>query len=285
MKNLNRINYILLILLAAGIWISSCKKSPPVIAEFSQSLTEAFIGDSVYFINFSENATFYQWDFGDGNSSIEEDAAHAYDEEGVYEVSLIAIGENDSDTAYAEVEVTNAFDVTIFEGVGIEDVFLFDTWQDVQAGYTSDTIYFRGYNEEDSIYIHWAYFINDGVAFIFINEDTLINFDDPVIFIDIVAPYEGGTTKGIGIGSPMTRVRTVYGEPEDIRQGDAVTEYWYDTQGIDFLTWNSGNVDEIFVYAIATGKSAADQASKLKLDFFARDALEIARKQLREYLE
>lgn len=43
-----------------------------------------------FFFNFSSFATSYIWDFGDGNTSTEENPQHQYIEEGVYDVTLIA---------------------------------------------------------------------------------------------------------------------------------------------------------------------------------------------------
>ena len=45
---------------------------------------------TVNFTNFSQNATSYEWDFGDGNSSTEENPTHTYMEVGDYTVVLTA---------------------------------------------------------------------------------------------------------------------------------------------------------------------------------------------------
>ncbi|MCO6475359.1 MAG: PKD domain-containing protein [Phaeodactylibacter sp.] len=44
----------------------------------------------VSFTNFSQNATSYAWDFGDGKTSTEKDPTHVYDAAGVYTVALTA---------------------------------------------------------------------------------------------------------------------------------------------------------------------------------------------------
>ncbi len=44
----------------------------------------------VAFTNFSQNASTYQWDFGDGNTSTEKDPTHVYDKAGTYTVVLTA---------------------------------------------------------------------------------------------------------------------------------------------------------------------------------------------------
>ncbi|OFY18145.1 MAG: hypothetical protein A2W98_07535 [Bacteroidetes bacterium GWF2_33_38] len=57
---------------------------------------------TVQFSNKSQNATNYEWNFGDGNTSSQENPAHTFIEAGTYEVSLKAIGPGGSD------ETTNA---------------------------------------------------------------------------------------------------------------------------------------------------------------------------------
>ncbi len=47
----------------------------------------------VNFTNTSSNADTYEWDFGDGNSSTEENPVHSYTEGGDYEVTLTAMNE------------------------------------------------------------------------------------------------------------------------------------------------------------------------------------------------
>ena len=47
-------------------------------------------GQPVFFLNLSEGATEYAWDFGDGASSIAETPIHEYREAGVYDVTLTA---------------------------------------------------------------------------------------------------------------------------------------------------------------------------------------------------
>lgn len=45
---------------------------------------------TVNFSNFSQNATSYMWDFGDGNNSADESPSHTYEEGGTYTVVLTA---------------------------------------------------------------------------------------------------------------------------------------------------------------------------------------------------
>lgn len=53
---------------------------------------------SVQFDNLSTKAQTYEWNFGDGNTSTDENPLHSYLANGVYSVTLIAYSECDSDT-------------------------------------------------------------------------------------------------------------------------------------------------------------------------------------------
>lgn len=238
---------------------NGCKKAEPVLADFTTDLTEAVTGDSIQFLNASRNASRYQWDFGDGASSFRENPTHAYDQPGTFEVTLTSIGEGGSDEASLEIEVIEPYQVTIFEGVGIDGAFIGDRWSSIRSLFTSDTIYLREYLTDLEAYFHMAYYYNEGIALVFVNGDTLIGQEDPLRFIYLVAPYAGATTKGVSLGSTMERVVKVYGQPEEVSEGTSTKSYWYDSKGVDFLTYLTGNVDEIDVYPISTAKSASTE--------------------------
>ncbi len=62
--------------------------------------------DKLYTSNFSQGATSYLWDFGDGGTSTDYRPEHVYTKEGTYTVTLIAKTENDcSDTLKSPVPV------------------------------------------------------------------------------------------------------------------------------------------------------------------------------------
>ncbi len=65
------------------------------------------VGDSILFINNSENITGSEWDFGDGNFSDQNSPFHTFDSAGTYQVSLTGYSSfnNCPATAISEVEV------------------------------------------------------------------------------------------------------------------------------------------------------------------------------------
>jgi PKD repeat protein len=66
--------------------------SPPV-ANFNSDIQSGLIPFDVQFSNFSQNEIdSYLWDFGDGSTSDEESPNHTYESEGIFTVSLTAIG-------------------------------------------------------------------------------------------------------------------------------------------------------------------------------------------------
>lgn len=85
-----------LFVLSLGLLLAvGCKKDdeqpsaedPIASFQFEVSTTNFL---EVSFTNFSQNATSYSWDFGDGNTSTEKDPTHVYEAAGTYTVALTA---------------------------------------------------------------------------------------------------------------------------------------------------------------------------------------------------
>jgi len=79
---------------------------------------------TVTFTNNSENADSYDWDFGDGSTSVEVSPVHIYSERGTYTVSLTAMNNENADTEAknnyiktTEKELTVDFTADVIEGV------------------------------------------------------------------------------------------------------------------------------------------------------------------------
>jgi len=75
------------------------------IANFSSNVTSGYAPLSVQFNDLSENATGWNWDFGDGATSFEKDPTHTYSVAGKYTVNLIARNENGTDSTLAMITV------------------------------------------------------------------------------------------------------------------------------------------------------------------------------------
>ena len=90
--------YFVYFALLSIIFSSSCKDddSSNVKAGFTYTTTETLAGE-VQFLNCSENATSYKWDFGDGETSTEKDPKHTFEGKFPFNVTLIALNGKESD--------------------------------------------------------------------------------------------------------------------------------------------------------------------------------------------
>lgn len=101
----------------------------PVVASFS-ALEDPTIPLSIDVTNFSQNATDFQWEFGDGNTSNVLHPQHTYSRPGIYNIQLLALDQYGcSDSAWREVDIKQDFDIfipTAFtpNGDGINDHFV-----------------------------------------------------------------------------------------------------------------------------------------------------------------
>jgi len=74
-------------------------------------------GNEIHFINASQNATTYLWDFGDGNSSTEINPQHVFAQNGTYNVVLQASNSLCGDDSYGELITINSVSVEHIQGV------------------------------------------------------------------------------------------------------------------------------------------------------------------------
>jgi PKD repeat protein len=78
--------------------ITVLEQTLPPLANFNSNVTEGYAPLSVQFIDLSENATEWNWDFGDQTYSTEKDPVHRYCKSGKYTVKLTVKNENGMDT-------------------------------------------------------------------------------------------------------------------------------------------------------------------------------------------
>lgn len=104
---------------------------PPNSSFLSRSKPQEFTDPEVQFVNESTAALTYEWHFGDGSISYEEDPVHSYDTSGVFLVMLIAYNEPQygcADTSFQYMEVSPLFTFYVPSGFTPDDDGLNDTW-------------------------------------------------------------------------------------------------------------------------------------------------------------
>ncbi len=77
---------------------------PLTISSFDYSQQFA----TVHFMNRSTDWTSLEWDFGDGNTSVEENPSHSYTADATYRVRLVSSNACGSDTSYQDVTVSTS---------------------------------------------------------------------------------------------------------------------------------------------------------------------------------
>ena len=105
--------------LAGIFFLMSCNDDdpvempPPPEACFEASETTVKVGVEISFSNCSQNASDYQWDFGDGTSSTEPEPSHVYAAAGSYTVKLLAGTDSDTNGVLVEGDEADAVTETI----------------------------------------------------------------------------------------------------------------------------------------------------------------------------
>ncbi|MCM5529043.1 PKD domain-containing protein [Parasegetibacter sp. NRK P23] len=74
---------------------------------FTSSATQSCVGSGIQFTNTSAQSDAWEWDFGDGNTSTEENPAHSYAEPGTYTIRFVAINNG------CRQEITNTNYITV----------------------------------------------------------------------------------------------------------------------------------------------------------------------------
>lgn len=99
-----------------SLFLISCEKTPQ--AGFSTNTETPVVGQEVLFSNESQNAERFEWDFGDGYTSVEKHPGHVFNATGSYEVSLTAISKNgleDNATILIDVLIPTLLEIEVRE--------------------------------------------------------------------------------------------------------------------------------------------------------------------------
>ncbi|MFC2119140.1 PKD domain-containing protein [Bacteroidota bacterium] len=99
-------NYLKLIILLITIVLIGCEKEEVPIASFTMDKTSAGTGETISFTNTSENATSYVWDFGDGNTSTDENPIYSYSVGGDFTITLTATGSGGTNSTTKTITIS-----------------------------------------------------------------------------------------------------------------------------------------------------------------------------------
>lgn len=102
---MNRQYHLLLILVICGLVFSSCKKEEADLPEACFVVSEERkVGIPIGFsTSCTLNASSYDWDFGDGQSSEEAYPSHTYTEEGDFAVTLTVTNDQGASDAVTHI--------------------------------------------------------------------------------------------------------------------------------------------------------------------------------------
>lgn len=104
-KFIQLISAVIAILILASCSEDETLSQPKAI--FSTSTNAALVGEMITFSNQSIGADTYYWDFGDGQTSQEEEPTYAFSKEGIYEVSLNASNNSGSHVSTTKIEISD----------------------------------------------------------------------------------------------------------------------------------------------------------------------------------
>jgi PKD repeat protein len=110
---MKRIIYLFLVM---PLFLFSCESTPE--ASFYTNTIEPEVGQEVYFTNDSHNAVNFEWDFGDGFISNDENPSHIYTGTGSFEVTLTVVsktGLEDIATLTLDVMIPTLLEIEVLE--------------------------------------------------------------------------------------------------------------------------------------------------------------------------
>jgi gliding motility-associated-like protein len=79
--------------------------SDPVVADFTPDVHLGCDNDTIRFTNTSINSQTYQWSFGDGQFSVVTNPNHVYQNQGLYNIAMIATNGNCKDTVIKPIDL------------------------------------------------------------------------------------------------------------------------------------------------------------------------------------
>jgi PKD repeat protein len=152
-KNMKKIFYFSMIL---PLILISCEKTPQ--ASFSADTIEPEVGQEVLFTNDSRNAVDFEWDFGDGWTSNDENPGHIFTGTGTFEVKLTVWSKNnveDNAIISINVQIPTLLEIEVLEYyqetvVPDASVFLYPTLTDWEG---QTNVEGEGYTDGDGVVV------------------------------------------------------------------------------------------------------------------------------------
>ena len=134
--------------------LSNCRKQPTVGFSLDDETPQS---DQVLsFLNETVDAETYEWDFGDGFTSIEENPTHLYDEAGVYTVTLTAYSKKQKKSStYAKTITVSSSTLDLIANLWSYDFVLLKSYEngDLTEVFTIDM--------DESYEVHTLEFFGD----------------------------------------------------------------------------------------------------------------------------
>ncbi|MCG8699890.1 MAG: PKD domain-containing protein [Bacteroidales bacterium] len=224
---------------------TSCKEEcnhPEPVAKFSVTAESFPVNSTVEFTNASTDATSYIWDFGNGETSIDENPKYNYTKPGNYKVRLTAAG--NGGVSMAELTLSITFEVGITDGYSIDGNLITDTWDETRSKLGDNWLYTEP-QVDGGEYYHTRIYDKEGIVFYYTTFNDTVMGDEIPWGISVIAPYNKYTEKGVGIGSSTMYGMEKYGVPEISRAGTGAY-FGYLTEGVVFY-YSDNKVNEILI--------------------------------------
>lgn len=202
----------------------------PPIASFQIEYSDADF-KAVNFSNFSQNATAYSWDFGDGNTSTEENPTHIYAEAGDYSVVLTA--RNNEGVTHTQTKPVTITD----PNSAIKDLTGDDQKVWMLSRNVADEEFPMLVGPESRSEVWWAFGREDPLAFrrCIMEEEYIFTKDGKFIY-----DTKGSVFADFGVWSPAVEGNCVDETNPDEMKNDS---------GEDLSAWGSG--EHTFEYDVS----------------------------------
>lgn len=146
----------------------------PPVANFVQNGAVICPGEEFQFTDLSSNATDWFWDFGDGNSSTDQNPVYDYNDTGYFAITLITLNNGCSDTLRVD-----------------DFLYVNPPLADMTTSFSCNMPNQFTFTNECSVYSSWDWELPDGT---FSTTDPItLNFPDPGEYIIKIRAYDDST--------------------------------------------------------------------------------------------